>query len=343
MAVCPNCGTNNNDGAKFCFKCGVPVKTSSQPVQQAASQMPQGFTPIPAPPAGFTPLAPENPLPGEYTPIQPVYAQPITQPVQKPINGPKSNGFCNAGLIFSIIGLGTVGLTSPLGFLFSGIGLISAKKKHQPGTGKAIFGLISSGLIIFALTVTFATIWKDIKYEFDYGNIRNPLDLLEAIDNATDRTSSDYKARIKPIVENGWVSTGNDNVFLEFGSNYTYKFFDSIDNVKDNYYAGSYKIFIGSDGMSQVDKMYRKYVTRSEINQLIAKNREFDRENFVLLILESEGRWENGEKKRDDKLKTPYYGFYVKTTSGTAKLVLFHMETGTRFDFATEKYYKANS
>ena len=83
MAICPNCGTNNNDGSKFRYNCGGPIP-AGQPAQQAVPQAPEGFQPIPEPSnGGFIPITPTNPLPN-MTPIQPSYAQPITQPVQKP-------------------------------------------------------------------------------------------------------------------------------------------------------------------------------------------------------------------------------------------------------------------
>ena len=132
MAFCPICGTENNNGAKFCCNCGGAMNTvQDQPAQQAVPKAPEGFTPIPEPPKnGFVPITPENPLPG-YTPIQPVYAQPITQPVQKAVNKPKSNGFCNAGLTFSIIGLCTIGSTSLIGLILSFASIIMAVPKDE--------------------------------------------------------------------------------------------------------------------------------------------------------------------------------------------------------------------
>ena len=37
-----------------------------------------------------------------------------------------------------------------------------------------------------------------------------------------------------------------------------------------------------------------------------------------------------------------YYGFCYKTVSGTYRFVMINMETGTKYDFATEKYFKGN-
>lgn len=339
MAFCSNCGTNNNNGSKFCSVCGRPLPEASQPVQQA---VPQGFQQIPAPPAGFVPVESENPLPKDFTPIQPVYAQPITQPVQKPINRPKSNGFCNAGLAFSIIGLGTLGLTSPIGLILSVIGFFTAKKKNQPGAGKAMFGMISSALIIIGLSFSYALIWNDLKAEFESGDIRNPMDFIEAVDRLSDRNTTEYRSKLNVITDDGWVNTRDDNSYLEFGSGNTFKFYQSIDNVKDNYLSGKYRLYYGTPGMDEVERRYRKYVTKSDINKLISQNRDFGRDNFVLLVLENDGEWKGGKNVRDEKWTTVYYGFYVKGSSNTYYLDLFNAETNERSDFATIKYYKNN-
>ena len=206
MAICPNCGTNNNDGSKFCYNCGGPIPAGQpapqpQPAQQAVPQAPEGFQPIPEPSnGGFIPITPTNPLPN-MTPIQPSYAQPITQPVQKPINKPKSNGFCNWGLALSIIGLCTLGSTSLLGLIFSVIGFFSARKKNQPGTGKAIVGTIMSGLIVIGLGFTFAICWNDLTDEFESGAISNPIEFIYALDHANDRNTSEYKEKLKVITD----------------------------------------------------------------------------------------------------------------------------------------------
>ena len=357
MAFCPNCGTNNNEGSMYCFKCGGIMPAAGQPAPQAAPQpapapqqpqtqpfpqAPEGFQPIPPPSGGnFRPITPENPLP--MTPIQPVYAQPITQPVQKRINKPKSNGFCNAGLTFSIIGLCTVGSTSLIGLILSVIGFFSAKKKNQPGAGKAIAGMIMSGFIVLGLTITFAMCWNDLKEEFESGSINNPIDLWYALDGSNERHTSEYQQKITRVTGENWVNSADGNhAYLVFGSGSTFKFFDDVDNVKDNYISGKCRIYIGTDAMDQVERRYRKYITKSDVNKLISKHTEYKRENFVLLIMENDGQYKDGTKIKDGKWTTMYYGFCYKTLSGTYRLVITDMVSGTSYDFATEKYFKAN-
>lgn len=331
MSFCPICGTENNNGAKFCCNCGSAI--SSDPVQQSAPQAPEGFQPIPAPSnEGFVPITPENPLPG-YTPIQPVYAQPITQPVQKAVNKPKSNGFCNAGLTFSIIGLCTIGSTSLIGLILSVIGFFSSKKRNQPGTGKAIAGMIMSGIIVVGLVLTFAVGWKDLKDEFDAGTINNPIDFYYALDHANERNTEEYKNRAKAVSSHNWVNTiKGDDTYLEFGAGYTYKLSPSYANAEDNSASGKYKLYLGTDAMDQIERRYRDYLSKSDVNKMISQNPDYKRDNFIILVLE------NGSGK--DKVN--YYGFAYKTISGANRMVLFDMKTRTKYDFVDSKYYKAN-
>ena len=353
MAYCSKCGSKNEDIAKFCINCGGPlgVQAASQqapaaqpaPAPRPMPQAPEGFTPIPAPPANgsFRPITPENPLP--MTPIQPVYAQPITQPVQKQVPKPKTNGFCKAGFIFSIIGLCSVGSTSLLGLILSVIGLFSAKKHNQPGKGKAIFGIICSGVIVLGLGVTIAMCWSDLREDFESGSISDPIEFFYALDGSNERHTQEYQQKTKNVTGQNWVNSLSDNnAYLVFANGNTFKFYEDVDDTSDNYITGKCRIFIGTDAMDQVERKYRNYITKSDINKLISRNSDYKRENFVLLVMTNDCNYKNGKKINDGNWTTMYYGFCYKTISGTYRFVMINMETGTKYDFATEKYFKGN-
>jgi hypothetical protein len=76
---CPNCGTMNEPGSRFCFQCGTDIRNVApeQPEQQPAPPPPLGFPSAPQPPgfppSGFPPPPqgagyppPGQPYPGPY-------------------------------------------------------------------------------------------------------------------------------------------------------------------------------------------------------------------------------------------------------------------------------------
>ena len=342
MAVCPNCGANNS-GSKFCTSCGSPLPAPEPAPQQPASQ-PAQSVPVESAQSQYwqqpaqtqsVPVEPQQAIP--IVPSQPVYATPITQPVQGRGNRPKSNGFCNAGLALSIIGWCTMGITAPLGLIFSFIGLISANKKNEPGRGKAIAGLIISGVLIFGLAISLPTVWADVQDAIDNGQVNNPYELLNAIDDANDRQTNVNDKYVKKILKSNWVAM-EDGSYLEFGKKKTFKYYKSYEDTSDNYFTGTYRIYSGSDAVKQLTTTYKDYgINKDEIQRLIRNNEAFREDNFVIVVLENDGMWMDGENVKDEEWDSVYYGFLV--TSPNNSLLLINAVTDTSFSFVTEEDY----
>lgn len=348
MAICPNCGALNNDGSKFCISCGAPLpvpQPAAQPAAQPAPQpAPQASVEIPNPQNQYwqQPSEPQSvpvqqPQAIPIVPAQPVYAQPITQPVQNRANKPKSNGWCTAGLVLSIVGWCTVGLTSIPGLLCSLIGLIVVSKKREPGKGKAIAGLILSGVLIFAMAISLPAIWPDVQKALENGEVNNPMEFLDTLDEASDKQTDLSDKYVKKIIKNNWVAM-EDGSYLEFGKNQTFKYYKSYYDTSDNYYTGKYRMFSGEKAISTLTKYYKEYgITKSEIKSLISNNPAFKEENFVVVVLENDGMWMDGENVKDEEWDSVYYGFLV--SSPDMSLLLINAVTDTRFSFVTSDDY----
>ena len=141
---CPNCGTQNNDGVKFCANCGNPLAPAAPaaPVQQAVP---------------VQPVAPVQ----QAVPVQPVPVQPVQQVQYQPVypaynpEQQKTNGLCLAGFIVSLVSIVLAGTTSLIGLILSIIGLSQVNKKKQKGKGMAIAGIIISAVFVIAFTLSF--------------------------------------------------------------------------------------------------------------------------------------------------------------------------------------------
>ena len=144
---CSSCGTDLPEGTAFCTGCG------RKQVSEA---------PAPAP----SPVAAPNP---NYAPEQlPVYGQPhVQQPVYVSVERAPSNGCATAGMVLGIVGLPfslfswalwVLAIPSVVGIILSIVGLVlSTRHSLHPGRGKAIAGLIMSGISLFLIFIVFVS------------------------------------------------------------------------------------------------------------------------------------------------------------------------------------------
>ena len=333
MAVCPNCGASNNDGAKFCSSCGGPLPAPvQQPVYQQPAPQPVYQQPVSQPvsqPVVIQPAA---------QPVQPVYAQPITQPVVKK---EKKNGLCVAGFILSLVGLACIGLTCPLGFLFCVIGLIVAIVKKQKGKGLAIAGLIISAFIMICMTALFLSPeWDDFASEFEdlgiYTTTRSDDD-----DDDDDDNSIDY---VKMIEKNNWITTGDNSYMVFDKKSKSFTYYQSYLDTSDNYYTGKYQIYAGEDAFDYITEDIDELgVEKSEIRQMINMNEEYEMENLLCICLDYEELIVGGEKQDRDPWTIHYFGFYLTPEEdGETYNVLdvCNMEAASYVTFVLEKDFK---
>lgn len=116
---CPNCGTQNADGAKFCSGCGNTL----------------------TPDVNAAPVQPQAPYAAPAQPVAPITAMPPQ----------KTNVLCIVGLITSLASIIFLGTTSLISLILSVIGLINAGKKNERGKGQAIAGIIISSVLLVSI------------------------------------------------------------------------------------------------------------------------------------------------------------------------------------------------
>ncbi len=336
MAVCPNCGASNNDGAKFCTSCGGPLPA---PVQQPAAQPVQPAYQQPAPQPVYQQPAPQPVvIQPAAQPVQPVYAQPITQPVVKK---EKKNGLCVAGFILSLVGLATLGITCPIGFLLCAIGLIVAIVKKQKGKGLAIAGLIISAIIMLSLTAFFLSPeWDDFTSEFEDLGIVSTTRRVD--DDDDDDDGIDY---VNMIEKNNWITTGDNSYMVFDKKTKSFTYYQTYLDTSDNYYTGKYQIYAGEDAFDYITEDISELgVEKSEIRSMISMNEEYEMENLLCICLDYEELIVDGEKQDRDPWTVHYFGFYLTPEEdGETYNVLdvCNMEAASYVTFVLEKDFKA--
>lgn len=85
--ICPNCGTELNEGEEFCYNCGTRVAQPTPP-----PYTPQQSAPTPPP---YTPPQQSAPTPPPYIPPQ--------QPVNTPVQSGKTNGIKTQNIIIGVM------------------------------------------------------------------------------------------------------------------------------------------------------------------------------------------------------------------------------------------------
>ncbi len=261
MAFCRNCGAPVDENAKFCAKCGAVQIT--QQVQQSAQQ-------------------PVQPAP------QPVYQQPV-QPAKK------NNGLCTAGLVLSLVGIITVGLTSIIGLILSIVGLIVANSKKQNGKGKAIAGIIIS--VVTMLTVVGA-------YEF-FDKIFWNLDVPSKDPTPTTVSAEKLDPREELIVNTKWLER-SERKYLVFGSGKEFELYTYYEDRNDNYAKGTYEMFFGKDAIEKLKKDYTDSgMTEEDVREMIEENPLCNEDNFVIIVLHTKEQSIDGDKTTFNEMYTP--------------------------------------
>ena len=127
---CGRCGTQNEDNARFCSECGADLS----PVNPAA-----------------VPVQPAQPV--QYAhPVQPIQPSPAVVPIA-PTHSTKTNVMCIVGFFGALTSIVMMGVTSPVFFIISLIGLIKTNKTKEPGRGYAIAGIIITSVLMFTYII----------------------------------------------------------------------------------------------------------------------------------------------------------------------------------------------
>ena len=325
MAFCPNCGSPTNDGAKFCNNCGgaLPItqpqaaQPATQPVQPQQQPQPQ--------PVQQQPVIIQQPI------VQPVI-QPVVQPVQSAPKE-KTNGFCSAGFVLSLLGVFLFGITTLFGLIFSIVGLISASKKKQKGKGKAIAGIILALLMVIVGVAVYFVLKTDNPIS-DFLGSNFGFNLNYEAPDYEDYTTKD-----------GWVLI-EDESYIEFNSKKnTLKYCKSYLEKEDFYASGHYEMFTGKKAFNYLTKsLGDSGLTKDELDDLIDDNDRYLEDSLIAITCDYEKYIFDGEVLDDFEPRTTHlYGFYTLIVQGENvfdAIEIYNLESGGSYTLIKESQFR---
>ncbi len=143
---------------------------------------------------------------------------------------------------------------------------------------------------------------------------------LNTITNTTSDTT---------ISNTSWILQGDGSEMVFEGDEF--KWYQNEDEHADNYYFGEYKFYSGDDAINYITTNLSSYgVTGSEIEGLIDRNSNYNRENFVVLYLKYDGLIVGGVDNGVNRETEPFYGFMLNNNTA---INLVNMETASYFYF----------
>lgn len=244
-----------------------------------------------------------------------------------------NNGLCIAGFVVSLVSLLCCGLTSIIGLILSIIGVATSKGRKK---GLGIAGIIISSIVTVLLIGGIILNYFDLVNR-DNSDIEELEEWLDSLDIDSDSGSGRSSRSTDVLTDDDithidWIDE-EDGSYLVFGRGHTFRYYMTADDLDDNYYEGSYELYVGEEAIEFIDDDLEEYgVTEEEIYELIDANREYTAENVVLLYLHYDARMQGGVDTLSGMRDAPYCGFAI-TNGGDLNLDLINMNSANYYYF----------
>ncbi len=153
--------------------------------------------------------------------------------------------------------------------------------------------------------------------------------------NSTEAKDEETNKLLSVIYSHEWQTTG-DKSLLVCEKNGDFKYYQSAEDMTDNYFDGTYEFYVGADAVDYITSDLKEYdVTEDELEEIFKNNEEYNEENFIILVLNNESCIMDGEEQIDSAYKTPYFGFYLEDDEDLY-LDLANMNSSNYITFVTK-------
>lgn len=181
-------------------------------------------------------------------------------------------------------------------------------------------------------TLLFGACSKDSSFEDDDNDRRTEQsedededDEAEKKDSEEDKKGDDDDSDVdkdsdKPAVRDeaarltsyNWQGT-KDGSLLVFEQNSTFRYYQTAEDLTDNYFEGTYEFYVGADAVDYITTDLSDYsVTKNELEGIFEGSDEYDESNFVCFTLNNEACYMGGENTVEKPYQTSYFGFCLE-------------------------------
>ena len=139
-------------------------------------------------------------------------------------------------------------------------------------------------------------------------------------DDADEKKEDDTDDSHKPAVSDeaarltsyNWQGT-KDGSLLVFEQDGTFRYYQTAEDLTDNYFEGTYEFYVGADAVDYITTTLSQYsVTEEELTRIFDNSDEYDESNFVCFTLNNEACYMGGENSVDEPYPTSYFGFCLE-------------------------------
>lgn len=145
-------------------------------------------------------------------------------------------------------------------------------------------------------------------------------DADEKKDSEEDKKEDDTDDSHKPAVSDeaarltsyNWQGT-KDGSLLVFEQDGTFRYYQTAEDLTDNYFEGTYEFYVGSDAVDYITTDLSDYsVTKNELEGIFEGSDEYDESNFVCFTLNNEACYMGDENTVEKPYQTSYFGFCLE-------------------------------
>lgn len=166
----------------------------------------------------------------------------------------------------------------------------------------------------------------DLDYEEDMDSYEEEYEESSDVDDYED-SDVDFGVISDSIITDYTWQGANDGSLIVCEVGETFRYFQSADDLEDNYYEGTYEFYVGEQAVTYITTALSEYgVTEEELEDLFARNEEYETENFVCLVLHNDACIVDGENTVEEPYTTPYFGFCLEE-DGVLCLDIANMNT----------------